>query len=175
MAVTGPWVGSSAKATTGERWMKEAGAKLRLGTPFWMSNMIGRNVWNASITISGNNPATGPRVRGAWKDKNSASWNVLLDARGSLSGIWETGFNLVAFGLSEPSKTTGYNDAIVLEGSGNFNVNWRVDTEDGNQFHFNSSRDHRGRRCYSCTDNNAFWNWLYANDGRTFQLSFTAY
>ncbi|WWS25409.1 hypothetical protein vBKpnAMK6_00471 [Klebsiella phage vB_Kpn_AM_K6] len=37
----------------------------------------------------------------------------------------------------------GYNDAIVLEGSGNFNVNWRVDIEDGSQFHFNSSRDYR--------------------------------
>lgn len=57
MAVTGPWVGSSAKAVTGETWMAQAGAKLRLGTPFWMSNMIGRNVWNASITISGNNSA----------------------------------------------------------------------------------------------------------------------
>lgn len=175
MAVTGPNVGSSAKAVTGESSMIAAGAKLRLGTPFWMSNMIGRNVWNASITISGNNPATGPKVRGAWNDKNSASWNVLLDSRGSLSGIWETGFNLVVFGLAEPSKWDGYNDAIVLEGSGNFNVNWRVDIEDGSQFHFNSSRDYRGRRCYNCTDPNAFWNWLYANDGRTFQLSFTAY
>lgn len=175
MAVTGPWVGSSAKATTGESWMAQAGAKLRLGTPFWMSNMIGRNVWNTSITISGNNPATGARVRGAWKTKNCASWNVKLDARGSLSGIWETGFNLVAFGLAEPSRWDGYNDALVLEGSGNFNVNWRVDTEDGRQWHFVSSRDYMGRRCYNCTDNNGFWDWLYANDGRTFQLSFTAY
>ncbi|UQJ94921.1 distal long tail fiber assembly catalyst [Klebsiella phage CPRSA] len=29
MAVTGPWVGSSAKAETGEAWMVQAGAKLR--------------------------------------------------------------------------------------------------------------------------------------------------
>lgn len=175
MAVTGPMVGSSAKATTGEAWMAAAGAKLRMGTPFMMSQMIGRNVWNGRIKISGNNPATGARVRGAWIDKNSTAWNVLLDARGELSGIWETGFNLVSFGLAEPSRWDGYNDAIVLEGNGNFNVNWRVDTEDGNQFHFNSSRDYRGRRCYSSTDPNAFWNWLINNDGRTFQLSFTAY
>lgn len=46
MAVTGPWVGSSAKAETGERWMREAGAKLRIGTPFWMSNMIGKSVFH---------------------------------------------------------------------------------------------------------------------------------
>ncbi|WWS25395.1 hypothetical protein vBKpnAMK6_00457 [Klebsiella phage vB_Kpn_AM_K6] len=72
---------------------------------------------NGEVLVIGGNSsiqlrANGPRVRGAWKDKNSASWNVLLDARGSLSGIWETGFNLVVFGLSEPSKTSGYNDAI---------------------------------------------------------------
>ncbi|WWS24976.1 hypothetical protein vBKpnAMK5_00294 [Klebsiella phage vB_Kpn_AM_K5] len=72
-------------------------------------------------------------MRGAWITKNSASWNVKLDARGSLSGIWETGFNLVVFGLAEPSRWDGYNDALVLEGSGNFNVNWRVDTTYGYQ------------------------------------------
>ncbi|WP_137464955.1 hypothetical protein [Escherichia coli] len=41
MAVQGPWVGSSAVAETGQRWMSSAGSQLRLGLPFWMSQMVG--------------------------------------------------------------------------------------------------------------------------------------
>lgn len=41
MAVQGPWVGSSAVAETGQRWMSTAGSQLRLGLPFWMSQMVG--------------------------------------------------------------------------------------------------------------------------------------
>lgn len=44
MAVTGPRVGSSAKAETGESSMKAAGAKLGLSVPFKMSQMIGKSV-----------------------------------------------------------------------------------------------------------------------------------
>ncbi|AJD81843.1 distal long tail fiber assembly catalyst [Yersinia phage vB_YenM_TG1] len=35
MAVTGPWVGSSAKAETGQAWMAAAGAELRMTAPFY--------------------------------------------------------------------------------------------------------------------------------------------
>lgn len=44
MAVTGPWVGSSAVVNTGQNWMGGAAQRLRMGIPFWMSNMIGRSV-----------------------------------------------------------------------------------------------------------------------------------
>lgn len=44
MAVTGPWVGSSAVVNTGQNWMGGAAQRLRMGAPFWMSNMIGRSV-----------------------------------------------------------------------------------------------------------------------------------
>ncbi|MFI7813024.1 hypothetical protein [Citrobacter werkmanii] len=42
MAITGPWVGSSAKAETGQAWMTEAAKVVRLhAAPFWMSELIG--------------------------------------------------------------------------------------------------------------------------------------
>lgn len=44
MAVAGPWVGWSAVVNTGQNWMGGAAQRLRMGIPFWMSNMIGRSV-----------------------------------------------------------------------------------------------------------------------------------
>ncbi|AEM00910.1 distal long tail fiber assembly catalyst [Escherichia phage wV7] len=44
MAVEGPWVGWSARVQTGDPWMGGAALRLRMGIPFWMSNMIGRSV-----------------------------------------------------------------------------------------------------------------------------------
>lgn len=44
MAVEGPWVGWSARVQTGDPWMAGAAVRLRMGVPFWMSNMIGRSV-----------------------------------------------------------------------------------------------------------------------------------
>lgn len=43
MAIKGPWVGSSAKAETGQSWMIAAGAAVRVGTPFMMSSLIGKS------------------------------------------------------------------------------------------------------------------------------------
>lgn len=43
MAVQGPWVGWSAVAETGQNWMGGAAGVLRMGIPFWMSQMIGRS------------------------------------------------------------------------------------------------------------------------------------
>ncbi|WP_432469158.1 receptor-recognizing protein [Enterobacter hormaechei] len=43
------WIGESAAQETGQRWMKEAGAALRIGVPFWMSQMAGQS---KEITIT---------------------------------------------------------------------------------------------------------------------------
>lgn len=55
MGVASGWVGSSAVSVTGERTMKMAGARLKLGTPFWMSQMVGKNVRDFSITVGHSN------------------------------------------------------------------------------------------------------------------------
>ncbi|AKA62103.1 distal long tail fiber assembly catalyst [Proteus phage vB_PmiM_Pm5461] len=61
MAVTGPRVGSSAKKETGESSMKAAGAKLRLSTPFKMSQMIGRSVKGLIYTLDLNTNIDWPK------------------------------------------------------------------------------------------------------------------
>ena len=43
MAVQGPWVGSSAVAETGQRWMSNAAGPLRVGVPFWLSQFVGQS------------------------------------------------------------------------------------------------------------------------------------
>ncbi|BAQ22925.1 tail fiber adhesin [Edwardsiella phage PEi20] len=71
MAIVGVpgWIGASAVSETGERWMAQAGAKVGLSTPFWMSSLAGRSancmvataqymrqaatVWGANTTASG--------------------------------------------------------------------------------------------------------------------------
>lgn len=52
MAVTGPRVGSSAKAETGKSSMKAARLKLRLTVPFRMSQMISRSVGSVGLYIT---------------------------------------------------------------------------------------------------------------------------
>lgn len=51
MAITGVpgWIGSSAAAETGQRWMSAAGGKIRLPTPFWMSQMAGKGTFNCVL------------------------------------------------------------------------------------------------------------------------------
>ncbi|ENB5604994.1 receptor-recognizing protein, partial [Shigella flexneri] len=45
MAVVGipGWIGTSAVAETGQRWMTAASRELRLGNPSWMSQFAGRS------------------------------------------------------------------------------------------------------------------------------------
>lgn len=51
MAIVGPWVGSAAKAETGEAWMAAAMEKLKISRPALMSSMIGKSQ-GASITTA---------------------------------------------------------------------------------------------------------------------------
>lgn len=57
MAVGSGWVGSSAKAETGEEWMSAAATKLRItARPFNMSQMVGQSVEiSQSLTVAANN------------------------------------------------------------------------------------------------------------------------
>lgn len=54
MTVQSGWVGKSALDETGKNWMSEAGGVLRLGTPFWMSAMVGRSK-ELIINLDGHN------------------------------------------------------------------------------------------------------------------------
>lgn len=49
MAVQAGWVGSSAVAETGQRWMSQARTTLRLPAAGWMSEMVGKTKFNIVI------------------------------------------------------------------------------------------------------------------------------
>ncbi|MCK6891120.1 receptor-recognizing protein [Enterobacter kobei] len=55
MAIVGVpgWIGASAVQETGQRWMKEAGAAVRIGAPFWMSQLAGQSK-EITITLGAN-------------------------------------------------------------------------------------------------------------------------
>ncbi|ARB05809.1 hypothetical protein fHeYen901_36 [Yersinia phage fHe-Yen9-01] len=61
MAIVGPWVGSSAKAETGQAWMAAAGTALRMTTPFNMSAMIGKAT-EVRIVFTASNHNMNPNV-----------------------------------------------------------------------------------------------------------------
>ncbi|MDV1094942.1 hypothetical protein ACSI5N_25295 (plasmid) [Raoultella ornithinolytica] len=168
------WIGGSAVEVTGKRWMDQAGAAVRVGVPFWMSDLNGRNVWNASVTVAVHKPAVGGVIAGGWNQKGNISWNIKLDSRGHVSGIAGTGFEIGAFGISEPSKTPGYNDTMSIRGAGNFDTNWKVDLDGGGTFILNNTgRSQGGWRVYECTNKQGLYDWLRARDGQVIQAAFT--
>ncbi|MEG5552194.1 hypothetical protein UXO11_21680 [Enterobacter wuhouensis] len=54
MAIVAGWIGSSAVSTTGARWMSAAGSGVKVGTPFWMSGLVGKMTLSVAST---SNPA----------------------------------------------------------------------------------------------------------------------
>lgn len=71
MAVAGPWIGTSARAQTGDPWMGGAAQRLRMGIPFWMSNMNGRSV-EVIHTITANHNFNGQWFRDRCFEAGSA-------------------------------------------------------------------------------------------------------
>ncbi|AXD22175.1 MULTISPECIES: hypothetical protein [Enterobacteriaceae] len=54
MAIGSGWVGSSAVSTTGQRWMSAAGSKVKVGTPFWMSSLVGKAMQDFTVVVGRN-------------------------------------------------------------------------------------------------------------------------
>ena len=74
MAISGPWVGSSAVNETGQRSMIQAAAVVRLGTPFYMSQLIGRSKWHFTF-VPQKRWYNNTRWRGVWrKGANTGVW-----------------------------------------------------------------------------------------------------
>lgn len=55
MAIVGPWIGSSAKAETGQAWMSAAMETLKITRPAFMSTMIGKSKGTIITTAQGYN------------------------------------------------------------------------------------------------------------------------
>lgn len=153
MAVTGPWVGGSAKAETGERWMKEAGAKLRLGIPFMMSDMIGRSVFNFSLTVQYRN-WNNTYYRGSWQ-VGGWNWSPKPTSQNTVQGNFE-GKEVTLF-----VSVSGQGGRNYWEGEGTTlgirngdPINLRVTMSDGTGFNFTPGKMDGDTRNYQIESNN---------------------
>lgn len=90
MPVSSGWVGSSAVSNTGDRWMSAAGGKLRLPTPFWMSQMVGRSRFNYQVRI------------GHWRtEMRGDAFGYAYGQAGSISPNSLMGYTVLLFGPGE--------------------------------------------------------------------------
>lgn len=90
------WIGSSAVAQTGQRWMSAAGSALKVPTPFWMSSLAGLPRENFILI-----PGT---YRGGAGYSRGQTGGIALNNTGhecDILGGYESGFN--PFGHKEPT------------------------------------------------------------------------
>lgn len=166
MAVQGPWVGGSAKAETGESWMAQAGSKLRIGLPFWMSQMIGQSVYNFSLNIQ-YREWNSISYRGSWQT-DGWNWNPTPTAQNTIQGSFE-GHPVTLFVTAIGQDGNAYWDNVAGRGQGTTlgilggpEVNLRVLMNDGTTFDYTPGVDYYGTRNYKIVSNDeakrlGFW------------------
>lgn len=163
MAIVGVpgWIGSSAVDETGERWMAQAGAKVRLTTPFWMSQMAGQSVYNINFTVYeryyNNN-----RYRGQW----GVGWYSPYSKPSGYPAV-DGSFNGNAFGTVVASQSTPDISVITIQNGPA--VNLRLTMDDGGVFDFdNNGRIHDGYRQYQVVSSQAtrWYDYLNARTGQ---------
>ncbi|QPB08776.1 tail fiber receptor binding protein [Klebsiella phage Metamorpho] len=169
MAVTGPWVGSSAKAETGQAWMKQAGEVLRMSTPFWMSNMIGRSKWHFTF-VPQERWYNNTRWRGVWrKGADTGVWYNISDSAYTIVGDYN-GKQIGTIG-AVGDVISGSN--LTIYDGPNRNVRILFTRVDNNQqwtFNFNISSYMRdGFRNYDIypAEGNNWYSFLNGNVGVT--------
>lgn len=171
MAVTGPWVGSSAKAETGEAWMVQAGAKLRIGTPFWMSNMIGKTVFELIFRINYHNQGGGTggttigfyqrgiSINGAGNSANQPTLNISpVGEIGSLCANTAFAGSGTPYGLSILNGT-GSRVKITI---------WKSNGQDQIETYWNSKSDLGGWARYRCENPDALSQYFFAREFEEF-------
>lgn len=123
-AVSGGWVGSSAVAETGQRWMSAARTSLRLPAAGWMSEMVNRSTFNTVMNVG-----TG---RNSWGSGSSYGFNY--DEYGIWGSMTQRTFGhvtLESFSFQNndyifvKSRSRNFTMSVVVEGWGS--VTWWID------------------------------------------------
>lgn len=141
------WIGSSAANETGERWMSKAGGKVRLPTPFWMSQMAGRGKFNSvlyPVTTRSRDVGymqlnNGDRL-GNLENNSGVSIDQLIAVKddrwqgglreGVCIGSYNTGlsgFRIVFEGFNNNEVITLPNSWNDVAGTRLYYANWRID------------------------------------------------
>lgn len=168
MAIVGVpgWIGSSAVAETGQRWMSAAGSAVRIGVPFWMSQMAGQSVYNISIPIYERH-YNGLRYRGCWM----YGWYLPFSKPGGNAAPGGS-FNGLAYGTCVAIQHTDLNEYSVLTIQNGPAANLRLTTDDGAVFNFvDTGRYDSGYRNYriDVSQHTAWYEYLNARIGQTRQ------
>lgn len=152
MPVSSGWVGSSAVAETGQRYMSAARTTLRLSAAGWMSEMIGKSKANAIMTVGKytNGPITALGYIGSGQT-----------ATGSMTG------NIGGYTVLSLSTSTigGQYPAATLVLSTMPNKNWVLNI-DGTNFTFKPTFISGKLAQYDCTDPSGLNNFLNARVGK---------
>ncbi|MEG2434043.1 MAG: hypothetical protein RSB25_20630 [Acinetobacter sp.] len=162
MAISSGWVGSSAVNETGQRWMSAAGNAVRIGAPFWMSQMIGQSVYNITIPIY-ERYYNGIRYRGCW----NTGWNFPFSKPGATEAPGGS-FNGLAYGTCvSVQNQPEYSVLTIYTGTA---ANFRLTTDDGAVFNFfDTGRYDANYRNYKIDPNQAtaWFDYLNARIGQT--------
>lgn len=167
MAIIGVpgWIGSSAVAETGQRWMSAAGSAVRIGVPFWMSGMAGQSVYNISIPIYGRQ-YNGIRYRGCWM----YGWYLPFSKPGGNAAPGGS-YNGLAYGTCVAMQAFDGEYSVLTIQNGPA-ANFRLTLDDGAVFNFvDTGRYDSGYRNYKIDPSqlNAWYEYLNARVGQTRQ------
>lgn len=167
MAISGipSWLGSSAVAETGQRWMSAAGSAVRIGAPFRMSQMANQSVYNISIPIF-ERYYNGVRYRGCW----GTGWSFPASKP---SGNTPPGgsYNGLAYGTCVATQAFDGEYSVLTIQNGPA-ANFRLTLDDGTVFDFNDTgRYDSGYRNYRIAPGQdvRWFDYLNARVGQTRQ------
>lgn len=154
MAINGPWVGSSAVAETGERWMQVAASAVRQGTPFWMSSLQGRSRQNFEFNC---------QSRRSGQSVTRVGYSDFGPGDGAFGGM--VSGDCQGYGVSAFYGISGSTDqGLILYNAPN--RSWAVQMLDGTRFDFNYRTTSGNRTYYQCTNPDGLYNYLNARIGQ---------
>lgn len=167
--ITGPNVGSSAFNETGQRSMIEAAKVVRLDTPFYMSQLIGRSKWHFTF-VPQERFYNNTRWRGVWrKGADTNVWYNISDSAYTIVGDYN-GKQIGTIGAIQ-GVVSGANLTIFEGPNRNIRILFtRVDNNQQWTFNFNTSSYIRdGFRNYDIypAESNNWYSFLNGNTGVT--------
>lgn len=115
MAVTKPWVGSSAKAETGMAWMGDARVALRLPRAGWMSEMVGRSKEIRFVNNTNRTQANIYELMGSPKEVTT----YIFENNATISAATQGGWALQTGAFPAGSTLTIINRGFIRGGGGN--------------------------------------------------------
>ncbi|ELD1608249.1 putative receptor-recognizing phage tail fiber adhesin (plasmid) [Escherichia coli] len=174
MSIVSGWVGSSSVTETSQRWVSAAGAAVRVGTPFSMSNLVGKSVVDFTMTPARSSyTVTQGMIKGMTTTVNFSGFAV---AAGSIQNVVSNVASVKAAGtlsgslfgceirhFYQVSNNQKLFLGLVNGPAQNFNLSLN-----GTVFSFVQHANTGGVRTYAATTTT---NWFYNQTGVLFSVT----